>query len=82
MPQHENVFLFLIGIFTIYLVLAGNRALTFKNKFKTSANWLDKLISGGMVLTSIYMMAVGLNELSTRTKAAMLYFFFGSFGLF
>ncbi|MBX0333755.1 hypothetical protein K3G39_10955 [Pontibacter sp. HSC-14F20] len=34
MPNHENLFLFLIGIFTIYLVLSGNRALTLKSKIK------------------------------------------------
>ena len=27
MPNHENLFLFLIGIFTIYLILAGNRVI-------------------------------------------------------
>jgi len=34
MPNHINNFLFLIGIFTIYIVLAGNRALTFKSTKK------------------------------------------------
>src|ERR1700741_2129010 len=44
MPHHENLFLFLIGIFTIYLVLAGNRALTLKRK--TVADKIDKSVSG------------------------------------
>ncbi len=34
MPGHENLFLFLIGLFTIYLVLAGNRSLTFKPRVR------------------------------------------------
>ena len=53
MPNHENVFLFVIGVFTIYLVLAGNRALKFKNK--TQADWVDKTISGTMLLFSVFM---------------------------
>lgn len=34
MQKHQNIFLFLIGLFTIYLVISGNRALTFKHKIK------------------------------------------------
>ena len=44
MPNHENLFLFLIGIFTIYMILAGNRALTLRNKIKSKADrnyWND-----------------------------------------
>ena len=32
MPHHKNLFLFLIGIFTIYMILAGNAALSFKSR--------------------------------------------------
>ena len=31
LPNHENIFLFLIGLFTIYLVISGNQILTFKS---------------------------------------------------
>ena len=39
MPQHQNIFLFLIGLFTIYLVIAGNRVLTFKTKAKADITY-------------------------------------------
>ena len=60
MPGHKNQFLFLIGIFTIYLVVSGNRALTFKSKQKLQADYIDKSVSGIMLLTSIGMLAVGI----------------------
>ena len=80
MPGHENLFLFLIGIFTIYLVLAGNRALTFKGKHKLKADWLDKLISGTMLLASIGMLIIGIVGMIQGISNSILYVFFGSFG--
>ena len=44
LPKHENIFLFLIGIFTIYLVLSGNRVLGFRRKSK--ADFTDKVSAG------------------------------------
>lgn len=82
MPNHENLFLFLIGIFTIYLVLAGNRALTFKSKIKNNADWKDKLISGSMFTISIAMLLLGIVGLFQKIDNSILYLFFGSFGAF
>lgn len=79
MPNHENVFLFLIGLFTIYLVLVGKRALTFKTKDK--ATWIDKTISGSMMLCSFIMVTMGVLGLINNSSMAILYLFFGGFGL-
>ncbi|RMF02553.1 MAG: hypothetical protein D6772_03370, partial [Bacteroidetes bacterium] len=46
LPNHRSPFLFLIGIFTIYLVLSGRRAL----RYKPQAELVDWLISGGMLV--------------------------------
>jgi uncharacterized membrane protein len=82
MPNHENLFLFLIGIFTIYLVLAGNRALTLKNKLKTKADWIDKSISGTMMLASIIMLVIGIIGQIQHNTNSLLFTFFGGIGLF
>ncbi len=82
MPNHENLFLFLIGIFTIYLILAGNRALTLKSSIKSKADWLDQLISGSMLLTSIIMLTLGLIGMIQKADNSILYLFFGGFGVF
>lgn len=78
-PNHENLFLFLIGIFTIYLILAGNRALTLKSKIKNKADLIDKLISGIMLLVSIGMLIIGMVQ---KVENSILYLFFGGFGAF
>ncbi|WP_147678473.1 DUF2306 domain-containing protein [Algibacter pacificus] len=80
LPQHENTFLFLIGLFTIYLVLAGNRALTFK--LKREADWKDKMISGTMLFFSVIMILNGIYGLFNEVNMSVLFLFFGSFGLF
>jgi len=80
MPNHENLFLFLIGLFTIYLVLAGNRALTFKTKEK--ADWIDKMISGSMLFFSSIMVIIGTYGIFNNISFSILYLFFGGFGLF
>ena len=82
MPGHENTFLFLIGIFTIYLILAGNRALTLRSKIKQQADWKDKLISATMLLVSVGMLCLGLIGLVQQVANSVLYVFFGGFGAF
>lgn len=82
MPNHENLFLFLIGIFTIYLVLAGNRALTLRSKIKSKADWKDKLVSGLMLITSIVMVLLGIFGIIQKINNSILYLFFGAFGMF
>ncbi|MFD2100779.1 hypothetical protein [Flagellimonas iocasae] len=82
MPNHKNQFLLLIGLFTTYLVLAGNRALTFNSRYKTKATLLDKSISGLMLAASIIMISIGAQGFFKELPNAILYAFFGGFGLF
>ncbi|XMO85710.1 hypothetical protein AAFN75_13025 [Algibacter sp. AS12] len=79
MPNHENILLFLIGIFTIYLVLSGQQALTFKTK--TNANWVDRTISGVMLLLSIIMIVYGIYALVNNNFNGIILLVFGGFGL-
>ena len=81
MPGHENLFLFLIGVFTLYMVLAGNRAFTFKSKVKLKADVVDYLISGTMLLTSAIMIIIGTLGIIQKTDNGVLYIFFGGFGI-
>lgn len=75
LPNHDNNFLFLIGIFTIYLVISGNRILLFKKK--EVANFTDKLISGVMLTASLLMLFFGINFLLKSNLGGILYLFFG-----
>ncbi len=81
-PGHENMFLFLIGVFTIYMVLAGNRALTLKASIKSKANAVDKSISYTMCGIAFLMLILGIICFVKDNNLWKLYFFFGSIGLF
>lgn len=53
LPNHENPFLLAVGIFSLYLVLTGRRALRFKRKIIDLK--IDKLISRVMILIGMLM---------------------------
>ena len=77
MPGHENPFLVMIGLFTIYMIIVGNRALRFKNR-KVKVSKVDWMISGSMLLIALVMMYVGLFYFASLV---VLYLFFGIIGL-
>ncbi len=82
MPNHESLFLFLISLFTIYLVLVGQRALTFKRRSKRSASKLDLGISSIMLVFSIFMSLYGLYGLLNPFADNILFLVFGGLGIF
>lgn len=81
LPNHENPFLFIIGLFTIYLVISGNQILTFKSQNKQKALSIDKIISASMLILSIPMVLLGVYGLFAGSSSHFLYLFFGGFGL-
>lgn len=58
LPNHESPFLFAVGIFSLYFVLTGKRALLFKRKNHNLA--IDKWISGTMIFTGVLMISLPL----------------------
>ena len=81
LPNHENIFLFLIGLFTIYLVISGNQILTFKSEHKKLPNQIDKFISGTMLALSVLMVLFGSYGIIRGNSTFLLFIFFGGFGL-
>ncbi|WP_291867209.1 DUF2306 domain-containing protein [Maribacter sp.] len=53
LPNHHSAFLFAVGIFSLYFILTGKRALRFKNKNHNFQ--IDKWISIVMIITGILM---------------------------
>lgn len=53
LPNHESPFLFAVGVFSLYFVLVGKRALRFK--FKNPNLAFDKLIAVIMIITGVLM---------------------------
>lgn len=58
LPDHENPFLMAIGIFSLYFVLSGFRALKYKSGVQSFL--FDKLIAYTMLLTAFLMVVVPL----------------------
>lgn len=56
LPNHESPFLFAVGIFSLYFVLTGNRALNFKRKNPVLK--IDKWISIIMIITGVLMISL------------------------
>lgn len=56
LPKHENPFLFSIGVFSLYLVISGKRALKFKNK--NSDLRFDRIIAFIMIITGVFMVLI------------------------
>lgn len=80
LPNHHNSFLLMIGIFTIYMILIGNRVVKYKRKgYKNS---LDKLISGTMLITSIMMIVLTVYQKIFHNNFPILLLIFGILGLF
>lgn len=53
LPNHESPFLFAVGVFSLYFIVTGKRALKFKHKNPNLQT--DKLISTTMIVTGILM---------------------------
>lgn len=82
LPKHQNIFLLLIGIFTIYLILSGNRALSFKSKKKTKPHLVDYSISMIMIISSTIMVVIGIISQLQNVNNSILFLIFGLIGLF
>ena len=81
MPHHKNLFLFLIGIFTIYMILAGNAALSFKSKSKEAANTKDYTISITMLISGLLMIIMAVVTWKSNLQFSLLYLIFGGIGI-
>ncbi|MBQ4822560.1 hypothetical protein [Aquimarina sp. MMG016] len=79
MPNHENLLLNLLSIFTIYLVISGNRVLVFKKQHTLGA--IDILVTSIMGLVFIGMIAIGIYYKINNIPKGILFFFFGGFGI-
>ncbi len=79
-PDKKNYFLFIIGIFSTYLLLSGFRALKFK-KIKSDTNLLiDKMISYGMLTGAIVMIIWSFLPLIKQGNIQIVLLVFGLIG--
>lgn len=79
---HPNYFLFMVGIFTIYMVGTGNRYVYFRLIGKDQKpKFLDWLLTVSMALSGILLLGIGIWILSGSNYFGIVFIVFGLFGL-
>ena len=76
LPEHENPFLFSVGVFSSYLIITGKRAIRYK-KFDISFTF-DQIISVIMILTGLSMILV---PIILESSLNIVLSVFGTFGI-
>ena len=77
LPGHENPFLFAVGIFSLFFVLTGYRALRFKKENISLA--VDKTIAIVIIISGVLMISV---PLILQSKINIVLSVFGAVGIF
>lgn len=76
---HPNTFLFMVGIFTIYLVGTGARAISSKSPLANHA--LDRLLQLGMVVSGLSLGYLGTVGVINGNNFGIVYIVFALIGL-
>jgi uncharacterized membrane protein len=79
---HPNYFLFMIGVFTIYLVGTGYRYINLKmlggDQRPTTLDWI---ITIGMLLAGLLFMGLGIRHVLAQNNFGIVFIVFGAIGL-
>ncbi len=79
---NTNVFLFIVGVFTIYLTISGNRMLYLKNILKgQKPQFIDYSITSLMLLASIAFLYLGILNVLKANNFGIVLILFGSISL-
>ena len=80
---HPSHFLFIVGVFTIYLVATGNRYIYLKLLgFNQRPAILDWTITLAMLVVGIIFIGLGLKQLISQNTFGIVFIVFGGLGLF
>lgn len=79
---HPNYFLFIVGVFTLYMVCSGKRYLYLKNLSKgQQPKLIDWLLTGFMLLFGILFLVFGAYHLTNKNSFGIVFLVFGAIGL-
>lgn len=79
---HSNIFLFMVGVFTIYLVGTGYRYIFLKMLGRVqSPAILDWTISGGMLMAGLLFIGLGIKHALSGNYFGIVFIVFGSLGV-
>lgn len=80
--MHPNTFLFMVGVFSVYLVATGHRYLYLKERIKNhkKAQVLDWLLSSFMLVFALGFIIYGILVLRTGNMFSLVLIVFGGLG--
>ena len=76
---HPNYFLFLIGFFTIYMLLTGTRLL--RIRAPKDVKLIDWLLTVGISLFALFFISIGIRNLLNGNSFGIVFIVFGALGL-
>ncbi len=79
---HPNYFLFMVGVFTLYMVGSGDRYLKHRNTNNNEIQILDWAISILMLLAGLFFIGMGAFNLFKSNFFGLVFIVFGGLGLF
>jgi uncharacterized membrane protein len=75
---HPNLFLFIVGVFTIYLAVSGYRTISLKNIHKGQKPKIgDSLLTVAMVIASLIFLYIGIYLLISKELFGIVFLLFG-----
>jgi uncharacterized membrane protein len=77
---HPNYFLFIIGVWTTYMIITGNRALAFKQT-EMQVGWKDYVTTSIMLLFALGFIIFGVMNVITGYSFGIVFLVFGGLSL-
>lgn len=78
---HPNYFLFMVGVFTLYMVGSGQRYIKHKHQDKLESKLIDWTITISMLLAGLLFIGIGILTLIKSNFFGLVFITFGSLGL-
>ena len=78
---HPNYFLFMVGVFTLYMVSSGQRYLNHKQQDKLESKLIDWTITISMLFAGLLFIGIGILTIIKPNLFGLVFITFGSLGL-
>lgn len=78
---HPNSFLFMVGVFTLYMICSGQRYLKHKEIDKFNLGFIDWTITFCMLVAGLLFIGTGISGIIKSNLFGIVYVVFGSLGL-
>lgn len=78
---HPSLFLFMVGVFTLYMVVSGQRYLKHKQEVSHADKQIDWAVTLFMLLAGLLFIGIGISGVVRENYFGIVYIVFGGLGL-